>query len=171
MRHAPGSDLASRPPAGPEPTGGAAGALLATASALLASPALVVVTGGPGAGRSTALRQIAAAFRGPVFAGGGLAMLRTMPGLALARAVRVRLPTQDPALLAEAVRSRVRGGLLVLDDVQFADPATWAALPALAAHCRIIAALRTPHRLPPAALAALRTAAAGWLAVPPLDTA
>ena len=75
-------------------------------------------------------------------------MLAGVPALALSRAVRARLPAHDVHLLAEAVRSRVRGGLLVLDDLQYADPATLAALPHLAAHCRVLVALRTPHRLP-----------------------
>ncbi|WP_246278748.1 ATP-binding protein [Phytohabitans rumicis] len=155
MRHAP---AATRP-----------GALVEEATALLAAPGLVVVAGGPGSGRSTVLTQLGAAFRGPVFAGGGLAMLQAVPAFALTRAVRVRLPAADPALLAEAVRSRVRGGLLILDDLQWADPATLSALPRLAAHCRMVVALRTPHRLPPDAVPALRAAAAGWLTVPPLD--
>ncbi|MGN9908397.1 LuxR C-terminal-related transcriptional regulator [Phytohabitans sp. LJ34] len=154
MRHAP---AATRP-----------GALVEEATALLAAPALVVVAGGPGSGRSTVLATLGAAFRGPVFAGGGLAMLQAVPAFALTRAVRVRLPAADPALLAEAVRSRVRGGLLLLDDLQWADPATLSALPAIAAHCRVLVALRTPHRLPPGVVEALRAAAAGWLPVPPL---
>ncbi len=104
------------------------------AAALLHRPALVVVAGPPGCGRTTALRRIAAAVPGPVHAGGGLAMLQAVPALALSRAVRARLPAHDVHLLAEAVRSRVRGGLLVLDDLQYADPATLAALPHLAAH-------------------------------------
>ncbi len=145
--------------------------LLATAMAGLASPGLVVLSGGPGIGRSTALGRLGEAFRGPVFAGGGLAMLRAVPGFALARAVKVRLPTQDQALLAEAVRSRVRGGLLLLDDVQWADPATLAALPAIAEHCRIAVTLRTPHQLNPIAVDDLRSVAAAWLAVPPLSAA
>ncbi|MDG4831057.1 LuxR C-terminal-related transcriptional regulator [Solwaraspora sp. WMMD1047] len=190
MRHATGGDLAPPPvdPAvrsGSDPTAGgnavtdadasAGGDVLdrvvAEASALLARPGLVVVHGGPGCGRSTVLRRLGAAFRGPVFTGGGLASLQTMPAFALTRAVRARLPVQDPALLAEAVRSRVRGGLLLLDDLQWADPATVAALTALLPHCRIAAALRTPNRLPTAAVAALRAGAAGWLPVPPLDRA
>ena len=182
MRHAPAGDgLAARPAqvvlqggrqgaaTGPgQPPPATAADLVAEAGRLLAAPGLVVITGGPGAGRSTALRQLADAFRGPVFAGGGLAMVRHSPAFALSRAVRVRLPAHDPALLAEAVRSRVRGGLLLIDDVQWADPATLAALPLLAAHCRVAVSLRTPHRLPPAAERALRAAAAGWLTVPPL---
>ncbi len=138
-----------------------------TATALLTRPGLVVVAGPPGCGRSTVLARLGAAFRGPVFAGGGLAMLRTVPAVALARAVRVRLPGHDTALLAEAVRSRVRGGLLLLDDLHHADPATLAALPGIAAHCRVAVALRTPHRLPDEP--ALRRAATGWLIVPPLS--
>jgi DNA-binding CsgD family transcriptional regulator len=142
--------------------------LLVAARTALADPGLVVLAGGPGVGRSTALRRLGEAFRGPVFAGGGLAMLRAVPGFALARAVKVRLPAQDKALLAEAVRSRVRGGLLLLDDVQWADPATLGALPDIAAHCRIAVTLRTPHQID---VAALRRAATAWLTVPPLGTA
>lgn len=200
MRHATGGDLAARPgdgpPAGPGsspagagpagagpattpatdagaaagPVGPGADGVVTAATALLATPGLVVIHGGPGCGRSTLLGRLGAAFRGPVFAGGALASLRSAPAIALARAVRARLPDQDPALLAEAVRSRVRGGLLLVDDLQWADPATVAALVALAPHCRLAVALRTPHRLPDAAIRSLRAAAAGWFGVPPLDS-
>jgi ABC-type hemin transport system ATPase subunit len=115
--------------------------------ACLRRPGLVVLAGPPGSGRSTLLRRLAAQAPGPAHTGGGLAMLTGVPALALSRAVRARLPAHDVPLLAEAVRSRVRGGLLVLDDLQYADPATVAALPLIAAHCRVLAALRTPHRL------------------------
>ncbi|HET6214062.1 MAG TPA: LuxR family transcriptional regulator, partial [Micromonosporaceae bacterium] len=142
--------------------------VVAAAVTALATPGLVVLTGGPGAGRSTALRRVGESYRGPVFAGGGLAMLAGVPALALARAVRARLPTDDAALLAEAVRSRVRGGLLLLDDLQWADPATLAALPQIAAHCRVAVALRTPHRIPGDLAGALHTAATVWLPLPPL---
>jgi DNA-binding CsgD family transcriptional regulator len=139
--------------------------MLATTIETLAAPGLVVLTGGPGAGRSTLLARVGAAFRGPVFAGGGLSMLRTVPALALARAVKARLPGHDLALLSEAVRSRVRGGLLLIDDLQWADPASLGALPAIAAHCRVVVTLRTPTRLD---VDALRKVAAGWLPVPAL---
>jgi len=139
------------------------------AAALLHRPALVVLAGPPGCGRTTLLRRVTELVPGPVHTGGGLAMLRTTPALALSRAVRARLPAHDVHLLAEAVRSRVRGGLLVLDDVQYTDPATLEALPLLAAHCRVLVAVRTPHRLSEPAAAALRQAAAAWLTVPPLS--
>src|SRR6266568_1571535 len=141
---------------------------LAAAMAVLAEPGLVVLTGGPGVGRSTALRRLGESFRGRVFAGGGLAMLRAVPAFALARAVRVRLPSQDRALLAEAVRSRVRGGLLLLDDLQWADPVTLGARPAIAKQCRIAVTLRTPHQLN---VDELRRVATAWLTVPPLTAA
>lgn len=142
--------------------------LAARAARLLDRPGLVIITGGPGCGRSHLLRRLGDSFRGPVFTGGGLAMLQSVPAFALTRAVRVHLPAHDTALLVEAVRSRVRGGLLLIDDLQWADSATLAALPPLAAHCRVAATLRTPHRLPDEAVTALRAAAAGWLTVPAL---
>ncbi|KUL30885.1 LuxR C-terminal-related transcriptional regulator [Actinoplanes awajinensis] len=142
---------------------------LAASSTLRHGPALVVLTGPPGCGRSTLLHRIAAAAGGPVHAGGGLAMLATVPALALSRAVRARLPGDDVHLLAEAVRSRVRGGLLVLDDLQHCDPATVAALPHLARTCRVLVALRTPHRLPDDLHDALRAAATAWVPVAPLS--
>jgi len=139
--------------------------LATVAAGHLQRPGLVVIAGPPGAGRSSVLRRLAAAAPGPVYTGGGLAMLTSVPALALSRAVRARLPAHDVALLAEAVRSRVRSGLLILDDLQYADQATCAALPYLAGHCRVAVALRTPHRLP---AEALRAAATAWLQVPPL---
>ncbi|MEV6346765.1 LuxR C-terminal-related transcriptional regulator [Actinoplanes sp. NPDC051851] len=142
---------------------------LAASSTLRHGPALVVVTGPPGCGRSTVLRRLATAVPGPVYAGGGLAMLATVPALALSRAVRARLPADDVHLLAEAVRSRVRGGLLILDDLQHCDPATIEAIPHLARTCRVVVALRTPHRIGDGSYERLREAATAWLPVPPLD--
>ncbi|ADD43383.1 helix-turn-helix transcriptional regulator [Stackebrandtia nassauensis] len=136
----------------------------------LAQPGLVIVTGPAGSGRSHLLHRLAGAFRGPVYAGGGLSMLRGNSALALARAVKAKLPTHDTPLCAEAVRSRVRGGLLVIDDLQWCDPVTLAVLPKLAEHCRIAAALRTPHRLPEAITEPL-FAAATTVEIPPIPDA
>jgi DNA-binding CsgD family transcriptional regulator len=143
--------------------------ILARIASVLTEPGLVMLTGVPGAGLTTALGHAAARFRGPVFTGGGLAILRTTPGLALTRAVRLRLPVADPALLVEAVRSRVRDGLLILDDLQWGDPTTLAALPNIARHCRVLAAMRVPHPLPKDVERRLQTAARAWLPLPALD--
>ncbi len=149
-----------------EPPPGGPASLVHHLAARLRQPGLIVLTGAPGSGRSSTLRDIVDSFPGATFTGGGLAILRTVPGLALSRAVRARLPVDDQALTAEAVRSRVRGGLLVIDDLQWADPLTLSALPALADHCRVVVALRTPHRLPTRTMTALRDAAAHWTALP-----
>ncbi|MER7007675.1 helix-turn-helix transcriptional regulator [Dactylosporangium sp. NPDC000555] len=145
--------------------------LLTVAVDALRNPGLVVIAGAPGTGRTSVLKRLGESFRGQVFSGGALAMLRGVPALPLSRAVRVRLPSHEAPLLAEAVRSRVRHGLLLVDDLQWADPLTMAALPAIAEHCRIVVTLRTPHRLPGDAERALRTAAASagaWLSMPPM---
>ncbi|GAA2385095.1 hypothetical protein GCM10010170_094840 [Dactylosporangium salmoneum] len=142
--------------------------LVATAADALRNPGLVVIAGAPGTGRTGVLKRLGESFRGTVFSGGALAMLRGVPALPLSRAVRVRLPSHEAPLLAEAVRSRVRHGLLLLDDLQWADPMTIAALPAIAEHCRIVVTLRTPHRLPGDAERALRAAATAWLSMPPM---
>ncbi|MFI5954219.1 LuxR C-terminal-related transcriptional regulator [Cryptosporangium sp. NPDC051539] len=135
----------------------------------LLGPGLVVLAGGPGTGRTTALRTFASSFRGPVFHGGGLATLRHLPGMALARAVRARLPERDAPLAAEAVRARVGDGLLVVDDVHHADALSLAVLPLLADACRVLVAIRTPGGLPPGAEEALRAAATQWTVLTGLD--
>ncbi|GAA0278143.1 helix-turn-helix transcriptional regulator [Cryptosporangium japonicum] len=134
----------------------------------LGQPGLVVLAGGPGIGRTTALRSLAGRFRGPVFTGGGLATLRHLPGMALSRAVRARLPERDVPLAAEAVRARVGDGLLVVDDVHHADPLSLAVLPLLADVSRVLVAIRTPGGLPPETEAALRAAATRWTVLPGL---
>ncbi|WP_432824347.1 LuxR C-terminal-related transcriptional regulator [Dactylosporangium sp. CA-092794] len=179
MPEAPTDEPAAAPAAGSAVVGRAsvpAGAwppaeLTAAAVEALHNPGLVVIAGAPGTGRTSVLKRLGESFRGPVFSGGALAMLRGVPALPLSRAVRVRLPSHEAPLLAEAVRSRVRNGLLLLDDLQWADPLTIAALPAIAEHCRIVVTLRTPHRLPGDAERALRAAAqqaGAWLAMPPM---
>ncbi|MDG4770988.1 LuxR C-terminal-related transcriptional regulator [Solwaraspora sp. WMMD792] len=173
MRHPAGGHPARTRPdgttaGGSVPTGTVADAV-AAATQRLTRPGIVILTGPPGSGRSTLLRRVAAATTGPVHTGGGLAALGHVPAFPLSHALRVRLPGHDTALLAEAVRSRVRHGLLVLDDLQWADPATVAALPAIARHCRVVVALRTPHQLPDTALDPLRGDTGLWLTVPAPD--
>ncbi|MDN3243510.1 LuxR C-terminal-related transcriptional regulator [Glycomyces tritici] len=139
-------------------------------AAALAGPGLVVVTGPPGCGRTRLLERLAQASKRPVHAGGGLAMLSGAPALALERATRARMPADDLPLLAEAVYSRTRGGLLVIDDLQWCDAATLAVLPVLAERLPVAAALRTPNRLTEAALARL-LAGATVIPVPDLTDA
>ncbi len=133
----------------------------------LASPGLVVVAGPAGSGRSTTLRRVIDAYDGRTFTGTGFAALREVPGCVLFQAVRRSLPTHDLALLAEAVRACVGDGLLVLDDVHWADAATLASLPAIAAHCRVVVATRTDHPRAESIEPSLRAAARDWFTVTP----
>ncbi|MEU6860033.1 LuxR C-terminal-related transcriptional regulator [Glycomyces sp. NPDC046736] len=163
------------PPPTPGPARSAAAAMpaadrdeaLRAIAGALAGPGLVVVTGPPGCGRTRLLERLARASKRPVHAGGGLAMLSGAPALALERATRARMPADDLPLLAEAVFSRTRGGLLVIDDLQWCDGATLAVLPVLAERLPVAVALRTPNRLGAEALERL-FAHATVVPVPPL---
>lgn len=159
--------VAAAPPAGPARDRD--DALRAMAGAL-AGPGLVVVLGPPGSGRTRLLERLARASKRPVHAGGGLATLSGAPALALERATRARMPADDLPLLAEAVYSRTRGGLLIIDDLQWCDAATLAVLPTLAERLPVAAALRTPNRLSEDALARL-LADATVITVPDLTDA
>ncbi|QSB06785.1 LuxR C-terminal-related transcriptional regulator [Natronoglycomyces albus] len=117
--------------------------------------AFVTLVGAAGAGRSWVLQQVAHRFGSRAFVGGGLAALSSHPALALMRALRVSLPGDDVALCAEAVLSRTRGGVVIIDDAQFCDPVTLAALPLLAGRVPVVVALRQPHRLSDTVEAAL----------------
>uniref|UniRef100_UPI0018EB84B3 AAA family ATPase n=1 Tax=Glycomyces salinus TaxID=980294 RepID=UPI0018EB84B3 len=164
----------SSPPSGlqrprpvPVASAGRDDALRTAAAALASGTGMVIFTGPPGCGRTRLLERLAAAAKRPVHTGGGLAMLSSAPALALERATRARMPAEDVPLLAEAVYSRVRGGVLIIDDLQWCDAATIAVLPILAERIPIAAALRTPHRLSGAAADRL-TEAATVIAVPDL---
>jgi DNA-binding CsgD family transcriptional regulator len=139
-------------------------------TAALAEPGLVVLAGGPGSGKSAVAWAALRASGRQALAGGGLATLRRVPGVALSRAVRCRLPADDPALAAEAVRARLGSGVLLLDDVHWADRLTLDVLPELARRCRVVATLRTPSPLTVPALDQLRRAATCWLDLGPLAT-
>ncbi len=146
---------------------GDAAALAPLVLRALPTPGLVVVAGPAGSGRSTTLRRVIDAYDGRTLAGTGFAALREVPGCVLSQAVRRSLPTHDLALLAEAVRVCVGDGLLVLDDMQWADAATLASLTAIAAHCRVVLATRTDHPRAGLIEPLLRAAARDWFTVTP----
>lgn len=107
----------------------------------------VLVAGAAGVGKTALVRAAAAATTAtrPVFRGGGLAALSSVEYLPVIRALDQELGG-DPAAVAEEVRRRVANGVLILDDLQWADAATLATLPLLAGHVRLIAAARRGDR-------------------------
>jgi DNA-binding CsgD family transcriptional regulator len=129
----------------------------------------VCVVGEAGIGRTTILRALAEAHPGPVLSGGGLQLLAGRDGFALEWAARAALP-HDVAGLTDALAERIAGtGLLVVDDLQWADPLTLAAVAALVPTGRVLAAVRTGD---PGTTAALEAVAGSQLvSVPHLDDA
>ncbi len=144
---------------------------VAQLSAALAAPTLVVVSGLPGIGKTALARAGVDRSGRRIAAAGGLPTLRERAGIALAAAIRADVPTDDPALAVEAVRARVGDGVLLLDDLQWADDFTVSLLPRLADQVRVVVALRTPAPLLGAAVDALHGAASVWLEPRPLDPA
>ncbi|HEY6745695.1 MAG TPA: LuxR C-terminal-related transcriptional regulator [Mycobacteriales bacterium] len=133
---------------------------LAELRAALGDPGLVVVAGPAGIGKTA----LAHATGLPLLATGALATLRHRPGLPLTRALRAPVPVDDVPLAAEAVRARLRDRVLLVDDVQWADPYTLAVLAAVAPVARVVVTLRMPAPV----AERLRAAAAHWLDLPPL---
>ncbi len=121
--------------------------------------------GESGIGKSSLLGAATAGL--PTAVGGSLGMLRFIPWLPLVRAVGP-LPEADPASVAVAVVDRVADGVLVLDDLHWADDATLAILDRLAGRVPVLAAVRTGDEGTERALAAARGAAMTELRILPL---
>jgi DNA-binding CsgD family transcriptional regulator len=124
-----------------------------------------VLVGESGIGKSTLMDAATAGLATMV--GGGLGLLRFIPYLPLVRAVGP-LPEADPAGVAVVVVDRVAGGVLVLDDLHWADDATLAILDRLAGRVPVVGAVRTGDEGTERALAAVRRAAMPELWVAPL---
>jgi DNA-binding CsgD family transcriptional regulator len=139
------------------------GAETSALTAALAAPGLVVVAGPTGIGKTTLVRAAGL----DLVATSAPATLRHRPGLPLSRAIRAPVPADDVALAAEAVRIRLRDRVLLLDDVQWADPYTLAVLAAVAPVARVVVTLRTPSIVADRLMSLARV----WIELPPLDPA
>lgn len=102
----------------------------------------VAVAGDAGIGKTAVTRAVAAGSRQRASFGGGLATLAWSSFLPLARALRLPLPGGDRITAANFVVQRVGGGLLVLDDLHWADPDTLGLLSLLVPRIAILAAFR-----------------------------
>jgi DNA-binding CsgD family transcriptional regulator len=120
----------------------------------------VAVIGAAGIGKTTLARAAA----GPTaLIGGGLASLTWLPYLPFRRALERDPPAGDAPHVAAWVVEHARDAIVVLDDLQWADPETLAVLPHLRARTALLLAIRTGDPGTERALEA--AAAAGALAV------
>ena len=127
----------------------------------------VCVLGEAGVGKTALLRESAARSGRPAFEGGGLSALSWMPHLPLARAVRCGVPEGDAARVATFVADQVDDGVLIVDDLQWADSDTVESLPFLIGRVAVLAALR---RGDPATAARLEQARSAGFSVRELDS-
>jgi DNA-binding CsgD family transcriptional regulator/tetratricopeptide (TPR) repeat protein len=102
----------------------------------------VALVGEAGIGKTTLLRAAARRSGRRSFEGICLASLSWMSYLPLARALGEQPPRGDHAFVAAWAASRTDGGLLLLDDLQWADADTLALLPLLTGRVTLVGAIR-----------------------------
>ncbi len=110
-------------------------------ASLTADPAMAVI-GEPGIGKTSLIRAAAATAGVRLFEGGGFATLAETPYLALRRAIEVPL-AGDAATAAATVERHVGPDVLFVDDLQWVDRASIAALRLLRGRIGIIVAIRS----------------------------
>ena len=102
----------------------------------------VVVVGEAGVGKTALLRAAATASGRRVHEGGGLATLSSLSYLPVTRALGREPRGRDHAAVAEDVVTRINGGVLMLDDLHWADVDTLAVLEYLAGSLVLLGAVR-----------------------------
>jgi DNA-binding CsgD family transcriptional regulator len=120
-----------------------------------------VLVGEAGVGKTALVRAVAARADRVLREGGAFATLRATPYLALRRAVD-RAISGDPATVAARLERAIGPDLLFIDDAQWADDATLAAVALLAGRIALVAAVRS---LDPGAAHALEVLVAAGAAV------
>jgi DNA-binding CsgD family transcriptional regulator len=101
----------------------------------------VAVIGEAGIGKTTLVRAAAKTAGRVLYEGGGFATLAWMPYLAVRRAIG-RGATGDPVLVAAQVERVVGPDLLLIDDLQWTDPATREVVALLASRIAIVVTVR-----------------------------
>ncbi|HEY2297689.1 MAG TPA: LuxR C-terminal-related transcriptional regulator [Jatrophihabitans sp.] len=142
---------------------------LAELAALLADDRPVVVIGEAGVGKTTVLRAAATASGRSVFEGGALSTLSWMEYLPLERAFGASMRAGDPTAVATDMEARVGSGVLLLDDLHWADPATLEVVGMLAGRVGLLAGVRRGDPSADTALDRLREAGFVELALTPLS--
>ena len=134
-------------------------------------PCAVVLYGEAGVGKTALLNHAVRHSTRTPYVGGGLSTLAWMPLLPIRRAFGERLPENidgDPAFLAALVGDLVGGGVLVVDDLHWADQATISLLPLLAGRVRLLTAVRRGDPAASEALDVVRRAGFETVEVNPL---
>ena len=136
---------------------------------LLSQGASVAVVGEPGVGKTTLLHAALAELGRPSFVGGGFATLSWLPYLPLARALGVTgFEAGDSAHVAATVAQAVGDGILVLDDIHWADADTLRVLPLVLGRTQLLVGVRTGDPATEDALDVLRELDVALLPVEPL---
>jgi DNA-binding CsgD family transcriptional regulator len=136
----------------------------AQVAGLLAEDRPAVVVGEAGIGKTTLVRAVASASGRPAAEGGALATLSWMQYLPLERALGRSFGGADATAVTAAVTKLVGSGVLVLDDLQWADAGTLEVTIQLAGRLGLLAGVRRGDGDAPAVLERLR--AAGFVEVP-----
>ena len=129
----------------------------------------MVVVGEAGVGKTTLLRAAAATQHGPVLEGGGLSTLSWMPGLLAERALGKKIAANDPAQIARLLSESTGDGVLIADDLQWADRLSSEAVRIAAASTRVLAAVRVGDPDADPVLDALAQAGFDRVDLEPLD--
>jgi DNA-binding CsgD family transcriptional regulator/tetratricopeptide (TPR) repeat protein len=141
---------------------------LAAIVGALDGDAPIVVVGEAGIGKTTLVRAAVAATARPIHEGGAFATLAWMPYLVLERALGGPL-SGDADWVADAVERRVGPDVLFVDDAQWADERSMAAIERLAGRISVVVATRRGDEGTAAVLAALGPAGPVILELAPLD--
>ncbi|MGZ4354460.1 MAG: hypothetical protein ACXVZ4_13035, partial [Gaiellaceae bacterium] len=126
------------------------------------------LVGESGIGKTTLARAVAARF-GPSLVGGGLSTLSWVPYVPLWLALGQKLPSGDDAHVADEVARRVGDGLLVVDDLQWADGGTRRVVELLAGRVRLLTAVRSDEAEAAEAVAVCERAGMRIVRLEPLD--
>ena len=144
-------------------------ALLATVLPVLADERPIALIGEAGVGKTSLVRALIGTVEGPVFEGGALATLSWMEHLCLRRALGRPPAGADLPALTTDVQRAVGTGLLVLEDLQWAQQDTLDVIGRLADRVRLLVTVRTGDPGTGAALKALADVGVEVFEVPPLD--
>jgi DNA-binding CsgD family transcriptional regulator len=135
----------------------------------VAESVATVVIGEAGIGKTTLLHDAVARSGRPVLEGGALATLSWMEHLCLRRALGRDPRGADTAAIAVDVTEAVGDRVLVVEDLQWAQPSTLDVVALLVGRVAVLASVRTGSAGGDRAMNTLRTAGFAEVRVPPLD--